>query len=107
MEDHYWYIDTKSSEVTDGNTLVKEPEMLYTHNETNTKALYNVPNQQPYVKDGIDSYVVRGDKEAVNPKKEGKLKRFFYKPFSKHVKKSLILFVVCMLFVVCLFVFCL
>src|SRR6516164_1069273 len=44
---------------------------LFTENETNTERLFNVPNRTPYVKDGIDAYVVRGRAAAVNPGKTG------------------------------------
>ncbi len=47
------------------------PELLFTENETNQERLYGVPNPTPYVKDGIDAYVVRGKSEAVNPKRVG------------------------------------
>ncbi|MGQ4646706.1 MGH1-like glycoside hydrolase domain-containing protein [Lyngbya aestuarii] len=40
--------------------------LLFTENETNYKRLYNVENSSPYLKDGINNYVVHGQKEAVN-----------------------------------------
>jgi hypothetical protein len=51
--------------------LVSKPEWLFTENETNSQKLYNVPNYTPYVKDAFHSYVVNGNKEAVNPKRKG------------------------------------
>ena len=42
------------------------PELLFTENETNKQKLYGVPNDTPYVKDGIEDYVVHGRHEAVN-----------------------------------------
>jgi hypothetical protein len=45
--------------------------LLFTENETNTQRIFGVPNRTPYVKDSIDSYVVHGQKEAVNPEKKG------------------------------------
>ncbi|MEL6902353.1 MAG: glucosidase, partial [Cyanobacteria bacterium J06606_4] len=48
-----------------------KPQRLFTENETNTQHLYNEPNASPYVKDGINRYVVNGDGEAVNPAEEG------------------------------------
>src|SRR5258707_1229168 len=45
--------------------------LLFTENETNTQRIFGVPNRTPYVKDSIDSYVVHGRKEAVNPEKKG------------------------------------
>jgi catechol 2,3-dioxygenase-like lactoylglutathione lyase family enzyme len=47
------------------------PETLFTENETNTERLFGVPNRTAYVKDGINEYVVQGDREAVNPAKIG------------------------------------
>jgi hypothetical protein len=47
------------------------PEWLFTENETNTERFGNGPNVTPYVKDGIDSYVVHGQRDAVNPGKTG------------------------------------
>jgi hypothetical protein len=45
--------------------------LLFTENETNTERLVRVPNRTPFVKDGIHHYIVRGRKDAVNPKKTG------------------------------------
>ena len=43
------------------------PEMLFTENETNSQRLYGVDNRTPYVKDAVDSYIVHGKRDAVNP----------------------------------------
>ena len=43
------------------------PALLFTENETNTQRLYHSENTSPYVKDGINDYIVHGRKEAVNP----------------------------------------
>jgi hypothetical protein len=49
-----------------------EPELLFTENETNHERLFpGQKNESPYVKDGINDCVVRGDCNAVNPKKQG------------------------------------
>jgi hypothetical protein len=45
--------------------------LLFTENETNTERLVGVPNRTPYVKDGINSYVVHGREAAINPEKNG------------------------------------
>src|SRR5713101_1073392 len=43
-------------------------EVLFTENDTNAERLWSVvPNPSPYVKDGINRYVVEGKKGAVNP----------------------------------------
>ena len=44
---------------------------LFVENETNFERLYGVPNPQPYVKDGIDRAVVRGETGATNPAATG------------------------------------
>ena len=46
--------------------------LLFAENETNNARLFpQYPNPTPYVKDGINDYVVQGHKEAVNPAHEG------------------------------------
>ncbi len=45
--------------------------LLFTENETNTERLFATPNRTPFVKDGIDSYIVHGRREAVNPEQKG------------------------------------
>jgi len=45
--------------------------LLFTENETNLQRIFNQPNRSPYVKDGINNYVVHGNQEAVNPAKTG------------------------------------
>lgn len=47
------------------------PQRLFTENETNSQHLYGEPNDSPYVKDGINNYVVHGDMAAVNPEESG------------------------------------
>jgi hypothetical protein len=46
-------------------------ELLFTDNETNTERLWGNPNHSPFVKDGINNYIVSGLKDAVNPDKTG------------------------------------
>jgi Glycosyl hydrolase family 63 C-terminal domain len=48
-----------------------EAGLLFTENETNTQRIFGVPNRTPYVKDGIDNFVVNGQAGAVNPEKKG------------------------------------
>ncbi|MFC4909537.1 MGH1-like glycoside hydrolase domain-containing protein [Actinomadura gamaensis] len=43
------------------------PPLLFTENETNNRRLFGSDNASPYVKDGIDRYVVQGEQDAVNP----------------------------------------
>ncbi|HTX34714.1 MAG TPA: hypothetical protein VME43_06825 [Bryobacteraceae bacterium] len=47
------------------------PELLFTENESNAMALWNIPNREPFVKDGIGQCVVQGKREAVNPQLSG------------------------------------
>ena len=47
------------------------PQLLFTENETNKSKLFNAENDSPYVKDGINDYVVHGVKTAVNPEPAG------------------------------------
>ena len=47
------------------------PQFLFTENETNKSKLFNAENDSPYVKDGINDYVVHGVKTAVNPEPAG------------------------------------
>jgi Glycosyl hydrolase family 63 C-terminal domain len=48
-----------------------DAELLFTENETNNERIFGTANQSPYVKDGINNYVVGGKKDAVNPEKTG------------------------------------
>jgi len=45
--------------------------LLFTENDTNTQRIFGVPNCGPYVKDGINNYVVHGQQDAVNPEEQG------------------------------------
>jgi hypothetical protein len=47
------------------------PEVLYTDNESNVRRLFGAENHSPYLKDGINDFIVRGDTRAVNPEKTG------------------------------------
>jgi hypothetical protein len=47
------------------------PVLLFTENETNNQRLFHAANLSPYVKDGINNYIVHGAREAVNPAQEG------------------------------------
>ena len=46
-------------------------ETLFTNNETNNERIYGSANSTPYVKDGINDFVVSGRKDAVNPAQQG------------------------------------
>jgi hypothetical protein len=50
----------------DGN-----PSLLFTENDTNNERIFGRPNATPYVKDAINSRVVAGREDAVNPAQTG------------------------------------
>ena len=47
------------------------PTLLFTENETNNERLFHSPNKTPYVKDGINNFIVHGQVDAVNPENKG------------------------------------
>ena len=47
------------------------PELLFTENESNLQRLFGAANASPYVKDGINDYIVNGASLAVNPAHTG------------------------------------
>ncbi|MHA2296820.1 MAG: MGH1-like glycoside hydrolase domain-containing protein [Candidatus Hodarchaeales archaeon] len=49
----------------------KGKQLLFTENETNNVRLYGVPNNSPYVKDGINDFIVNSNEIAINPEKTG------------------------------------
>src|SRR3989475_4004814 len=55
------------------------PELLFTENETNVRRLFGVENHTPYVKDGINDYIVHGATEVVNPEHAGTKAAAHYK----------------------------
>jgi hypothetical protein len=50
----------------DGN-----PALLFTENDTNNERVFGTPNATPYVKDGINNFIVTGRQGAVNPNQTG------------------------------------
>src|SRR5262249_1288664 len=57
--EHYYY---------EHRTLLLDgtPELLFTQNETNCRRLYGFENDSPYVKDGINDYLIHGQQDAVS-----------------------------------------
>jgi hypothetical protein len=55
---YYWYCEG-------------EAPLLFTENETNNERIFGKPNATPYVKDGINNYLVLGQQDAVNPAQTG------------------------------------
>jgi len=63
-----------ASQVELGNYSLRcegNPRLLFTENDTNNERLFATPNTTPYVKDGINNYVVASKQDAVNPKQTG------------------------------------
>jgi hypothetical protein len=48
-----------------------QPSLLFTENETNNQRLFQAPNRTPFVKDGINNFIVHSRSGAVNPDKSG------------------------------------
>lgn len=48
-----------------------DPNWLFTENESNLERLFGAKNASPYVKDAFHRWLVNGEREAVNPKREG------------------------------------
>ena len=48
-----------------------QASLLFTENETNAKRLFGGENRTPFVKDGINNFIVHGQTDAVNPEKTG------------------------------------
>lgn len=62
LGERWWY-----ASVPDGAAV----DLLFTHNETNRARLYDAENPSPYVKDGINDFVVDGASDAVHPEHRG------------------------------------
>lgn len=74
IEDHHGpYMGLTHPELGRIHFCWREPteEVLFTDNETNQKLLYGVENDTPWVKDAFHRYLVEGEREAVNPDREG------------------------------------
>jgi hypothetical protein len=52
-------------------TCYDPADAMFAENETNFSELFGVSNPQPYVKDGIDRAIVRGERAATNPARSG------------------------------------
>ncbi len=49
----------------------KDVPLLFTENETNNERIFGTPNASPFVKDGINNFVVSGKQDAINPEHTG------------------------------------
>ena len=54
------------------------PLLLFTENETNHRRLFGSENPSPFVKDGINDFLLYGHSGAVNPKKVGTKAAAYY-----------------------------
>ncbi len=57
----------------------KAERLLFTDNETNAERFECSSNGHPYVKDAFHRYLIRGEKEAINPAREGTKVAAFYR----------------------------
>jgi hypothetical protein len=65
-------IDARHAELGAYRMYADAPaRLLFTENETNTERLFGAPNASPYVKDGINAYIVDDRADAVNPAEAG------------------------------------
>lgn len=48
-----------------------EPDILFCDNESNYKRLYNAENKSDYTKDGINDFIISGNRETINPNNNG------------------------------------
>jgi hypothetical protein len=49
----------------------KQPQWLFTENETNIQRVFGAPNRTPYVKDAFHRYIINQESAAVNPANVG------------------------------------
>jgi hypothetical protein len=54
-------------------------ELLFTENDTNSLRIFGIPNRSPFVKDGINEYVVNQAKGTVNPQRCGTKAAAYYR----------------------------
>jgi hypothetical protein len=66
LEDYYLYCDG-------------DVPLLFTENETNNERLFGTANAGPYVKDGINNFVVSGKQDSVNPEQTGTKAAAYYR----------------------------
>jgi len=65
-------VEIKSPAAGTYNLFAENPDdLLFTNNETNFARIDHSRNGNPYVKDAFHRYLVNGDKDAVNPAREG------------------------------------
>lgn len=64
----YGHAVARESNLGDYHLYAQAPaDMLYTENATNFAAIWGASNATPFVKDGIERFIVHGERDAVNP----------------------------------------
>jgi hypothetical protein len=48
-------------------TFCSNSDLVFCNNETNREKLYGIPNEQSFCKDGINNFIVSGDRKGLNP----------------------------------------
>ncbi len=70
-----WNVSTIIAHHTTGDVRYlycdKRPTLLFTDNETNKERVFGANNTHPFVKDGINDFIVQGKSGTVNPAQEG------------------------------------
>ena len=56
-----------------------QASLLFTENETNARQLFGGQNRTPFVKDGINNFIVHGQTGAVNPQNTGTKAAAYYR----------------------------
>ena len=69
LGDRYFQLSPSPGVGNSGNDVL--PQLMFTENDTNFKALYEQKNSQPYVKDAFHRHIVDNEKGAINPAKTG------------------------------------
>ena len=52
-------------------TFCSNTDLAFCDNETNREKLYGIPNERKYAKDGINDYIVDGNRAGLNPQNTG------------------------------------
>lgn len=66
------YVSANHPDLGDRYLLLdREVPLLFTENESNAERLWNRPNPTPFVKDGINNFLVHGQQDKVNPARIG------------------------------------
>jgi hypothetical protein len=67
IDARWWYVSVGGENAPDADA----PALLFTENDTNKARLFDVKNDNPYVKDAFHAAVVDGQADRVNPEPRG------------------------------------